>query len=89
MIHRIEWACTGWLIVLADVIFFTGRLVKLYLISEIVLALPTAYYIGSLAIGHGGHFAPGFQDLVMTFLLFGVFSLIPIGLALRSRRPAR
>jgi hypothetical protein len=83
-IHRIEWACTGWLVILADMIFITGRLVKLYLVSELLLALPTAFYIGSLAIGHGGHFAPGFQDLVVTFLLFSFFSLIPMGVALRS-----
>jgi hypothetical protein len=83
-IHVIEWVCTGWLILLADVIFFTGKLVKLYLVSEVLLALPTAFYIGALAIGHGGHFAPGLQDLAVTVLLFSAFSVIPIGLALRS-----
>jgi hypothetical protein len=65
---------------------------KPYLIAEIVLAAPTAYYICVLAIRHGGDFAPGFKDLVLTVLLFLVFSLIPVGLAARrvlARREVR
>jgi hypothetical protein len=53
------------------------------LIAEIVLAAPTAYYICILAIRHGGDFAPGFKDLVLTVLLFLVFSAVPAGLAAR------
>jgi hypothetical protein len=42
-----------------------------------------------LAIRHGGDFAPAFKDLVITLLLFLVFSVIPAGLAVHrilSRR---
>ena len=56
---------------------------KAYLIAEIILAAPTAYYICVLAIRHGGDFAPAFKDLVLTVLLFVVFSLVPAGLAAR------
>jgi hypothetical protein len=62
------------------------------LIAEIVLAAPTAYYICVLAIRHGGDFAPGFKDLVLTVLLFSLFSLIPGGLAVSrilAQRQAR
>lgn len=67
-------------------IFFRGKLVKAYLISEIVLAAPTAYYISVLAIQRGGDFAPGFKDVVLTFLLFIVFSVVPVTLAVRCIR---
>jgi len=88
-IYRVEWALAAWLIFLAISIFFAGRFMKVYLISEVILATPTAYYVGALTVGRGGHFAPGFQDLIVTFLLFVVFSVIPIGLALRSLRSAQ
>jgi hypothetical protein len=45
------------------------------------LAAPTAYYICILAIRHGGDFAPGFKDVVLTALLFLLFSVVPAGLA--------
>jgi hypothetical protein len=64
-------------------IFFKGRFLKGYLIAEIVLAAPTAYYICVLAVRHGGDFAPAFKDLVLTVLLFLGFSVFPTALALR------
>ena len=81
VIYPVEWITATWLVFVAAMIFFRGKFVKAYLISEIVLAAPTAYYIGVLAIQHGGDFAPGFKDLVLTVLLFAIFSLVPIGLA--------
>lgn len=92
VIYPVEWITATWLVFAAAMIFFRGKFVKAYLISEIVLAAPTAYYIGVLAIQYGGDFAPGFKDLVLTALLFAMFSLAPIGLAvqrLRSRTEQR
>jgi hypothetical protein len=92
VIYPVEWITATWLVVAAATIFFRGRLLKPYLIVEIVLAAPTAYYIGVLVIRHGGDFAPGFKDLVLTVLLFLVFSLVPLGLTARlvlARREAR
>jgi hypothetical protein len=92
VIYPVEWITATWLVVAAAMIFFRGRLLKPYLIAEIVLAAPTAYYIGVLAVRHGGHFAPGFKDLVLTALLFLVFSAVPAGLAVQrvlSHRGAR
>src|SRR3981189_2824385 len=83
VIYPVEWITAAWLVLMAAMIFLRGKLLKTYLISELVLAAPTAYYIGVLAIQHGGDFAPGFKDLVLTLLLFVIFSLAPLGLAAR------
>src|SRR6266853_1600195 len=81
VIYPVEWITAAWLVLMAAMIFFRGKLLKVYLISELVLAAPTAYYIGVLAIQHGGDFAPGFKDLLLTIFLFVVFSVVPAGLA--------
>jgi hypothetical protein len=84
VIYPVEWITATWLIIAAAMIFFRGKFVKAYLIAEIILAAPTAYYICVLAIRHGGDFAPAFKDLVLTLLLFLGFSIIPAGLAAKS-----
>jgi hypothetical protein len=92
VIYPVEWITAAWLVIAAAMVFFRGRFLKPYLIAEIILAAPTAYYICVLAIRHGGDFAPGFKDLVLTVLLFLVFSLIPLVLAARrilARREVR
>ena len=83
VIYPVEWITAAWLVLMATMIFFRRTFLKIYLISELVLAAPTAYYISVLAIRHGGDFAPGFKDLVLTAVLFLVFSVVPAGLALR------
>jgi hypothetical protein len=83
VIYPVEWITATWLVIAAAMIFFRGRFLKAYLIAEVVLATPTAYYICILAIRHGGDFAPAFKDLVLTVVLFLVFSLFPAGLAAR------
>jgi hypothetical protein len=83
VIYPVEWITAAWLILMALIIFFRGKFVKVYLISEIILALPTAYYAGVLAVRHGGDFAPGFKDLLLTLILFSGFSLAPMALAAR------
>jgi hypothetical protein len=83
VLYPIEWITATWLTLEALMIFFRGRFLKLYLFSELVLATPTAYYMAVLAIHHGGDFAPGFKDLVVTGILFGFFSLLPIALAIQ------
>jgi hypothetical protein len=91
VIYPVEWITAAWLVLMAAMIFFRGKLLKTYLISELVLAAPTAYYIGVLAVQHGGHFAPAFKDLLLTIFLFCVFSAAPVGLAAReiARLPDR
>ncbi len=83
VIHPVEWITATWLVIAAAMIFFRGRWLLPYLIAELVLAAPTAYYIGVLAVRHGGDFAPAFIDLLITVILFLVFSVIPIVLAAR------
>jgi hypothetical protein len=81
VIYPVEWITAAWLVLMAAMIFFRGTFLKTYLISEVVLAAPTAYYIGVLATQHGGDFAPGFKDLLLTIILFCAFSVVPAGLA--------
>jgi hypothetical protein len=81
VIYPVEWITATWLVIAAAMIFFRGEFLKAYLIGEVVLAAPTAYYICVLAIRHGGDFAPAFKDLVITALMFLFFSVIPAGLA--------
>jgi hypothetical protein len=92
VIYPVEWISLAWLVLMAVTIFFRGKLLKTYLVSELALSAPTAYYIVLLAIERGGHFAPGFKDLLLTLFLFIVFSLVPMGLAVfcitRARRHA-
>jgi len=82
VIYPVEWITATWLIVAAAMIFFQGKFLRAYLIAEIVLAAPTAYYICVLAVRHGSDFAPGFKDMVLTAVLFLFFSVAPAGLAL-------
>ena len=79
VIYPVEWITATWLVFAAAMIFFRGKFLKAYLIAEVILAAPTAYYIGVLAVRHGGDFAPAFKDLILTSLLFLVFSVIPAG----------
>jgi hypothetical protein len=81
VIYPVEWITATWLVFAAGMIFFRGRLLKAYVVVEIALAAPTAYYIYILAAQGGGHFAPARVDLAVTALLFGIFSVVPIVLA--------
>jgi hypothetical protein len=90
VIYPVEWITAAWLVLMAAMICFRGQFLKTYLISELILAAPTAYYIAVLAIQHGGDFAPGFKDLLLTIILFVAFTVLPAGLAaweiLRSKK---
>lgn len=81
VIYPVEWITATWLAVAGTMLFFRGKFLTTYLVAEIVLAAPTAYYIAVLATHHGGHFAPAFIDLLITIALFFFFSLLPIALA--------
>jgi hypothetical protein len=92
VIYPVEWITATWLVFIAAMIFFRGKFLRTYLVIEVLLAAPTAYYIGVLATHHGGHFAPAFIDLILTCVLFFFFSLLPIALAgkrIFSRRRSR
>lgn len=78
VIYPVEWITATWLVFAAAMIFFRGSLLRVYLAAEILLAAPTAYYICVLAIQRGGHFAPARVDLVVTAILFGFFSVVPV-----------
>src|ERR1700726_1364225 len=45
VIYPVEWITATWLVLAAAMIYSRGRFLKPYLITELVLAAPTAYYI--------------------------------------------
>src|SRR5260370_41308206 len=45
VIYPVEWITAAWLVLMAAMIFLRGKLLKGYLISQLVLATPTAYYL--------------------------------------------
>jgi hypothetical protein len=81
VIYPVEWITAAWLVIAAVINFFRGKFLIPYAAAEVVLAAPSAYYIVVLAVRHGGDFAPAFKDLVLTALLFLVFSLFPLAWA--------
>ena len=91
VVYPVEWITVTWLIVIAAALFFRGKLLKTYIVCELLMAAPTAYYIAMLAKRHGGDFAPGFKDLIVILALFTIFSLFPVGWAIRTilRRGSR
>jgi hypothetical protein len=89
VIYPVEWVTATWLVFLAAMIFFRGQFLKTYMVSEILLAAPTAYYIGVLAIQRGGDFAPGFHDLLLTTFLFVIFSIAPMAMAVQRQMSRR
>src|SRR3984957_8669704 len=55
IIYPVEWITATWLVFLGVMIFVRASFLKTYLISEIILVAPTAYYVAVLVIEHGGH----------------------------------
>src|SRR5882757_6964470 len=45
VIYPVEWITAAWLVLMAAMIFFRGQFLRTYVISEVILATPTAYYI--------------------------------------------
>jgi len=83
VIYPVEWITALWLVCVSVMIFFRGKFLKAYFISEILLGAPTLYYIGVLVARHGGDFAPGAKDVFLTLAIFAVFSVAPMVLAAR------
>ena len=61
VIYPVEWITATWLVIAAAMIFFRGKFLRAYLIVEIVLAAPTAYYICVLADPAWRRFRAGVQ----------------------------
>lgn len=89
VILPVQWISLAWLAFAAVMLLLRRRFLKVYVVSEILLAAPTAYYIGVLAVLHGGDFAPAFQDLVITLCFFLAYSAIPVFAAVWMLRRAK
>jgi hypothetical protein len=76
-----EWATAIWLFCIGMIIFFHGRLIKAYIVSEMFLGLITTFVIGVWLFG--GHAVPFGLGLIGYIVLFVFFTCIPVGLAIR------
>jgi len=88
----IEWLTAGWIIALA-VLFLLGQSpIKIYIISEILLSMPSFFFIclviiASMKRTHG--FSP--LELMLPVIIMLITAFIPIGLILwwRIRKSSR
>jgi len=87
VIHPVEWITVAWLAFVATMIFLWGGLVKVYVLAEVLLTAPTAYYIAILISQRNGSLASGFHDVGLAFLLFFFFSAVPLALAIYALLP--
>ena len=83
----VRWLALGWILALSVLLFAGRRLIKTYIVSEILLSLPTVAFFVLIAIAS---LAPGsnfsIRQLFWPALVMILFSIIPLGLAFWSRR---
>lgn len=83
----VRWLTVGWILALGVLLFVGRRLVKTYIVSEIVLSLPNIVYFAMVALAS---FAPDPQfsvtGLLWPIIVTLVFSIVPLMLAFWSRR---
>ena len=76
-----DWVSGVWLLALAGTCFLNRPLLKAYIASEILLSLPTAYWIISLLLAGGADmYRRADAFILLTILLF--FSAVPLSLAI-------
>ena len=83
----VRWFAVGWILALGVLLFTGRRLVKAYIISEIVLSLPNIIMFAMVALASlapSPHFS--IRSLLWPIIVMVVFSVIPLILAFRSRR---
>ena len=83
----LRWLTVGWILLLAALFLYGRPLIKTYVISEVVLLLPSVlFFIGiifaNLSPAHG--FSVG--ELLFPVPVAIMFSAVPLGLAFWSRR---
>ena len=62
--------------------------VKLYVVVEVLLSLPSIYFIGLLLIFGGGHILSR-DDLPLLLFVFTLSTIIPLVLAIKSLKQAK
>gem|GEM_PF-5771713 len=83
----VRWFALGWILALGVLLFAGRRLLKIYIVSEIVLSLPNIAFFALIALASlapGSHFSV--RQLFWPVLVMIVFSIVPLVLAFWSRK---
>jgi hypothetical protein len=86
----ISWATAAVTLLVGVLLYRQPRHIKLYLISEVGLALPTLLFILLVAVGNVGS-AHGFSvaELAVPVVVFCIYSVIPVFIAMLERAKPR
>ena len=84
-----QWLSAGWILLLGLMLLFGRPLMKTYIVSEIILSVPSLFFFlaiawGNLSPAHG--FSVG--ELLFPVIIMIVFSVVPLVLAIRIRKKA-
>lgn len=82
----LRWSLAAWTLLLGGVLFSGRRVVKLFVVSELILVLTNLFFF-LYTIREGLHFSHGFSigELFFPLLVMVLFSFVPLWLAWRSR----
>lgn len=86
-----QWLAAVWILLLGLMLLFGRPLVKTYIVSEIILSIPSVFFFlaiiwSNLSPAHG--FSVG--ELLFPVIVMIAFSIVPLVLAFRIRKkPAR
>ncbi len=80
-----ELTSASWLLLLGIAFLSAYRPIKIYIVSEILLALPTILFVGSLTILGGGHVLRR-ADAALPLVAVVLFTAVPLGWAVFALR---
>ena len=81
----IRWAAAAWILALGLLLTFRKPVVRLYVVTECLFALPTLAFFGmvilaNLGPGHG--FSIG--ELFFPFAVFTIYTIVPLSIAIQD-----
>lgn len=85
--HLIRWGAAAWILALGLLLTFHKPVLRLYVVSECVLATPTLTFFGmvivmNLSAGHGF----SISELLFPLVIFSIYTLVPLSIAIQDWR---
>lgn len=85
-----QWLAAGWIFTLGALLLLGRPLIKTYLVSEVLLSLPNVLLI---VVTLTSNLSPlrglTIRETFIPLLVMTVYSVVPLALAVRARRPKR
>jgi hypothetical protein len=86
----IQWIAAGWILLLGIALFFGWAVVRTYIVSEILLALPSLILIViSLRSSLSPFHSLTVKELFIPLLVITFYTVVPLVWAVRLRRPRK